>query len=343
MAGPTDCALEFLEARLAEGSEQPWCCVSSYYEPNEAMVVGREAYELYDVDSLPLPPNLRDPMTDKPNIYRREQQIFAGVSDDEWRAAKACYLGRITEIDAELGRLLALLREHDALESTIVIVSSLIPHTRCPAALPLLPSREIRRRGPRVRCVRSQVTADHGKYVGGHGMEAHNFGGFEEIYNIPMIVAGPGVAVGERCDGRVGLHDLHPTILELCGAAPDAPARADSRSFAPLLAAPAAQESGYRTGYAEYFGTRFPLSQRILWDGDWKLVFNGFDFDELYCHATDPHELTNLAAEPEHRQRVEEMMAKVWGRVEATGDGALLNTHYYSMRFAAVGPNAARL
>ena len=38
-----------------------------------------------------------------------------------------------------------------------------------------------------------------------------------------------------------------------------------------------------------------------------------------------------------------EMMAKVWGRVEATGDGALLNTHYYSMRFAAVGPNAARL
>ena len=89
--------------------------------PNEAMVVGREAYELYDVDSLPLPPNLRDPMTDKPNIYRREQQIFAGVSDDEWRAAKACYLGRITEIDAELGRLLALLREHDALESTIVV------------------------------------------------------------------------------------------------------------------------------------------------------------------------------------------------------------------------------
>ena len=44
-----------------------------------------------------------------------------------------------------------------------------------------------------------------------------------------------------------------------------------------------------------------------------------------------------------HRKRVEEMMAKVWGRVEATRDETLLNTHYYSMRFAAVGPNAARL
>ena len=60
-------------------------------------------------------------MNVKPDVW----VIPAGVSDDEWRAAKACYLGRITEIDAELGRLLALLREHDALESTIVIVSSL--------------------------------------------------------------------------------------------------------------------------------------------------------------------------------------------------------------------------
>ena len=124
MTGPTDCALRFLNGRLQGDVErQPWCCVASYYEPNEAMVVGREAYELYDVASLQLPPNLRDPMSDKPNMYRREQQIFANVSDDEWREAQACYLGRVTEIDAELGRLLALLRQHDALESTVVIVS----------------------------------------------------------------------------------------------------------------------------------------------------------------------------------------------------------------------------
>lgn len=189
----------------------------------------------------------------------------------------------------------------------------------------------------------AQVTADHGKYVGAHGLEAHNFGGFEEIYNIPMIVSGPGVAVGERCNGRVGLHDLHPTILELCNAMPAASLRPDSRSFAPLLATPSVQEGSFDTGYAEYFGTRFPLSQRILWEGDWKFIFNGFDFDELYNLASDPHELTNLAEDPTHRNRVEELMAKVWGRVELTRDETLLNTHYYSMRFAAVGPNAARL
>ena len=34
-------------------------------------------------------------------------------------------------------------------------------------------------------------------------------------------------------------------------------------------------------------------------------------------------------------------MGLVWERVQATGDQTLLNTHYYSMRFAVVGPNAA--
>jgi hypothetical protein len=107
---------------------------------------------------------------------------------------------------------------------------------------------------------------------------AHNFGGFEEIYNIPMIVSGAaaGVAVGCWTNARVGLHDLFPTILELCGVAPPA-AVADSRSFLPLLRSPETEASKFTRGYAEYFGTRFPLCQRIAWDGDLKLVFNGFD------------------------------------------------------------------
>ena len=84
-------------------ADRPWCCVASYYEPNEAMVVGREAYSLYDVDHLALPINLRDDLSDRPNFYRRQQQIFAGLGDDEWRHALACYYGRISEIDLQLG------------------------------------------------------------------------------------------------------------------------------------------------------------------------------------------------------------------------------------------------
>lgn len=296
---PTEAACDYL--RRAP-SDRPWCCMASYYEPNEAMIVGRAAYELYDADQLPLPANLRDDLRDRPNLYQRQQQIFADLSDDQWRQALACYYGRISEIDQQLGRLLAVLEETGQLDNTIII-----------------------------------FTADHGKYVGGHGFEAHNCGPFEEIYNIPLIAAGPGLATGVHSSARVGFHDLCPTLCDLAGAQPiDVP---DSRSFVDALKAPKERESEFTTGYAEYHGTRFPLAQRIYWEDEWKFSFNGFDFDELYNLAEDPGEMTNLAARPQYADRVRHMMGRIWERIEATHDRALINTHYYSMRFAAVGPN----
>jgi len=299
ISAPTDAAIAYLKDAP---SDRPWCCVASYYEPNEAMIVGREAYERYDVDRLRLSANLRDDFADRPNLYKRQQQIFADLSDDEWRQALACYYGRITEIDAQLGRLLRVLDETGARDNTIVV-----------------------------------FTADHGKYVGSHGFEAHNVGPFEEIYNIPLVVAGPGIASNVRTSARIGLHDLCPTLIELAGAEPiDVP---DSRSCCELLRDPAVNEQAFDSGYAEYHGTRFPLAQRIYWQGDWKFVFNGFDFDELYNLAADPAEMRNLAGDPEQADRVCSMMSEIWTRLEKTGDRALLNSHYYSMRFAAVGPN----
>ena len=79
--------------------------------------------------------------------------------------------------------------------------------------------------------------------------------------------------------------------------------------------------------------------QRIVWQGDWKFVFNGFDFDELYNLADDPFEMTNLAARPEHQTRIEAMMTEVWRRVRDTNDRAILESHYFSMRLACVGPD----
>ena len=299
ISAPTDAACAYLQEAP---TDRPWCCVASYYEPNEAMVVGRATYERYDVDRLKLPANLRDDLSDRPNIYQRQQRIFADLSDREWRRALACYYGRISEIDAQLGRLVAVLEARGALDNTLII-----------------------------------FTADHGKYVGSHGFEAHNVGAFEEIYNIPLVAAGPGMASGIRTNARVGLHDLCPTLTELAGAAPiEVP---DSRSFAALLRDPGVCEDKSQTGYAEYHGTRFPLAQRIYWEGEWKFVFNGFDFAELYNLADDPAEMHNLAQMPEQAERVRQMMKQIWAHLDATGDQALVNTHYYSMRFAAVGPN----
>ncbi len=299
-----------MPARLAGGfleeafeGDAPWCCAVSYPDPNEAMICSRATYDMYDVDSIELPATLGDELEGRPAIYRRSRRIWKDITENQWREALACYWARITEVDGELGKLLARIEESGKLDDTIVI-----------------------------------VTTDHGKYVGEHGMEGHNFGAFEALYHIPMMISGPDIAAGARSGARVGLQDLCPTMIELAGAEQiDVP---DSRSFAAVLRDPAGAEGDFREGYAEYFGTRFPLMQRVLWDGSWKFAYNGFDYDELYDLENDPGELRNLAGEPEHRERLREMMKKIWRRVRDTGDTTLLESQYYSMRFAAVGPDA---
>lgn len=308
---PLDARYPGLTARDAErflaacvGEATPWCCCVSFSEPNEALVVGRETWDQYDPDAIPLPANFFDDMTGRPNIYRREQEIGRRFGEDFWRKARACYFGRISELDTLAGRLIARIDAAGRLDDTVVL-----------------------------------FLADHGRYVGAHGFDAHNFGAFEEIYRIPLVMAGPGIAAGTTCQAPVGIGDLCPTLCALGHAAAiDVP---DSRPLLPLLRDPAAQRPEFATGYAEYHGTRFPLMQRVLWRDEWKFVFNGFDFDELYNLRDDPHELSNLAGDESHRALVESLMADVWRWVRDTGDRAIHESHYYSMRFAAVGPNAA--
>lgn len=286
---------------LNEHRDSNWCATASFSEPNEALVVSREMFEKYDVDTLPLPPNLRDTYEGRPNLYARQREIAAELTDHEWRMARACYYGRISEIDAQFGRLHEWLEESGQLDDTLVI-----------------------------------VTSDHGRYVGAHGFDAHNFGPFEEIYRIPMLIAGPGVGEGQESDSLVGLHDLGPTILEKCGVGSlDVP---DSCSFASVLEDP---DKGPReTLFAENHGTRFSLTQRILWQDTWKFVFNGFDFDELYDLENDPFEMTNLIGSSEHQQRADEMMRSIWKTIRETGDRSLNETHYFSMRMGRVGPGS---
>jgi arylsulfatase A-like enzyme len=284
--------------------DQPWCCCISFTEPNEALLASHEALEHYDIDAIELPANLRDDYTNRPNLYRRVQQVFDNVTDREWKEALACYYARITELDKIFGSIYDQLEAAEALDNTIII-----------------------------------MVADHGRYVGSHGFDAHNFGAFEEIYNIPMIMSGPGIAKGATSQALVGIHDLYPTILELAGV--DPVENLDARSFAPELAAPGTHGDTYAQGYAEYFGSRFSLIQRVLWHGPWKMIFNGFDFDELYNLEDDPHEMHNLAQDEDQQERVRELVARIWRVIRDTGDRAILETHYYPMRFGAVGPNAA--
>ena len=301
-AATTDAAIQYLDA--ASKADTPFACMVSFSEPNTPLISSRSTYELYDPDSLQLPRNFGDTFENAPGLYRRGREVFSGIEEREWRELRTCYMAAVTELDAQLGRLIECLERNDALENTIVI-----------------------------------VTGDHGRYVGAHGIDAHNFGVFEEIMNVPFICAGPGISSTTSSNAHVSLVDLHATILDFSNVAETERPVVDGASFAPLLRDPAASEENYQQALAENFGTRFIVSQRVLWKRNYKLVFNGFDYDELYDLESDPYELNNLAMDPSYAKVHTDLMEELWRELRRTNDRTLLETHYPPMRIGVVGPN----
>jgi arylsulfatase A-like enzyme len=76
----------------------------------------------------------------------------------------------------------------------------------------------------------------------------------------------------------------------------------------------------------------------VLCVRQYKYVFNGFDFDELYDLEEDPYELTNLAPDPEYADTLRHMAARMWQRIHETDDFNMYNSHYGMFRYAPVGP-----
>lgn len=177
--------------------------------------------------------------------------------------------------------------------------------------------------------------SDHGDMMGAHGMLTKSVESFEEIYRIPLLMKLPqGAFQGETRDFYITTQEIAPTVLELMGL-PKLGNPHEATSMVPWIRG---EKIDKHFGYAEFFGQRFSYTQRIVWMDGFKYVFNGFDYDELYDLKKDPHEMTNLQADPTYHEKKVQLCKKMWEQIRATGDSTLADAEYYLMRIAPIGP-----
>ena len=226
-----------------------------------------------------------EPVTDNTHPYLRWWRRHTGieeVSEAEIMRARTAYWALVTSLDGMLGQIFDVLERNHLLDDTLII-----------------------------------YTTDHGEQVGEHGLWwKQTF--YEEAARVPMIVSWPStLPQGRRCKNVVSQIDLNATLLELV----EAPALPGSsgRSMTGIISGQAG--AGWDdTVFVEYCtepgdpahsdGDR-AFQNRMVRQGNWKLnYYHGFP-PQLFDLENDPHEMTDLAAAPEHEAKRDELLALV--------------------------------
>ncbi len=171
-------------------SDKPMFLSVGYFLPHVPCYVTKKWMDLYPDDDSVLPPVLSSDREDTPRFswYLHwnlpEPRLKWVQEQNQWRNLVRSYLGCISFVDYEIGRLIKTLEETGQLENTIVV-----------------------------------LWGDHGWHLGEKGITGKNTL-WERSTRVPLIFAGPGVRPEGRCESPAELLDIYPTLIDLCGLTP---------------------------------------------------------------------------------------------------------------------------
>jgi arylsulfatase A-like enzyme len=275
----------------AKEGDQPFFIRWDPSEPHLPNIVPEPYASMYAPAQIEPWPSFPDPLEDKPYIQKQQLRSWglAGWGWADWAPIVARYLGQITLLDHQIGRVLAALADFGLAEETLVVYSS-----------------------------------DHGDLCGAHGMIDKHFVMYDDVVRVPLLMRWPGkIAANQSSDAFVcSALDLASTFCEAARVAP--PPTFMGQSLLPLTYG---QSSGSRPDiFATYHGSQFGLySQRMVRDRRWKYIWNATAEDELYDLETDPAELANLAGRAQFAPQLARLRGRLLEWLEATQD-RLLNS-----------------
>ena len=255
-------AMRFLERR---DPTRPFFLYVSFDKPHPPITPPQEYYGLYREQEMPAPAWgtwLEDKLPESIRQKRLAHDMASGrIAPLIEQQTLRGYAALVTHIDSMIGVLLGTLREKGLLDNTHVL-----------------------------------LTSDHGDTLFDHGNVAKS-DFFRGSTGVPYLVR-PAPTWGDEHDFRpdrtdtdrpVGLMDVMPTIMDLCGL--ETPESVEGSSLVPLLLDPGAPFREMTYGVC---GTIYGVSDgrlKYMWFGDEGMAF-------LFDTQEDPAEEHDLAEDP---------------------------------------------
>lgn len=240
--------------------DKPFFIAAGFFLPHVPCYATQKWFDLYPDDDSVLPKILENDREDTPRFswyihWELPEPRLKWVKENhQWRNLVRSYLACTSFVDSQIGRLLTALEESGQADNTIVV-----------------------------------VWGDHGWHLGEKAITGKNTL-WDNGTQVPLIFAGPGVKLGQRCTQPAELLDIYPTLVELTGVS-----RRDDLegiSLVPQLRdATSKRERPAITSHNQ--GNHGIRSER------WRYIHYADGSEELYDMIADPSEWNNVASKPE--------------------------------------------
>ncbi|WP_432697869.1 sulfatase family protein [Marinobacterium sp. YM272] len=264
-----DRAIDYLSD--AKRQENPFFAFVSFPDPHHPFSPPGKYWEMYDPDDMQVPASFyqRSELPPPHLKWLREQGEFgkaaygaAMVTERQAQEGIALTCGMISMIDDAVGEILDTLRSQGLSENTIVV-----------------------------------FTADHGDFLGDHGMILKGPMHYQSTIRVPFIWSEPG-RMGEGVQSRLSSSvDISRTILNRAGLQPYWGMQGQDLFDAQARDSLLVEDEGNRAS----LGFETPPRVRTLITDLYRMsIYQDQLWGELYDLKKDPGEITNLWDDPEY-------------------------------------------
>lgn len=193
-------AIDFLSSR--EAKNKPFFCYVAFTSPHDPRTPTEKFAKAYNPSKISLPPNFlpEHPFNNGDLNVRDENLLPHPRTEKAVKEDIAAYYGMISELDEQIGRIMATLEKEGLLKNTLIVFAG-----------------------------------DNGLAMGQHGLLGkQNL--YEHSIRVPMIFSGPGIPKNVRNNSFVYLSDITPTIYDYLKI--KAPKTVEAKSLSAIIRNP---------------------------------------------------------------------------------------------------------